>query len=155
MADGVWELARCGELLKLVPEVRAEQLVHRREHLRPRAVVLRQRQQLRGSYAALAEDGDVGMAEAVDRLEFVPDEKELSCRPAQQIHEVALQAIRVLELVDHDRAEPPLLALADQLVVAQQVARRELEILEVDRRLLSLRGRVCIRKAIEEILEQR
>src|SRR5207253_3842132 len=106
MADRVRELARRGGLLELVAEMRAEELVHGREHLRPRAVVLRQRPELRRARTPLTKDGDVRMAEAVDRLELVTDEEDFGRGPAEEIHELALQAIRVLELVDHDRPEP-------------------------------------------------
>ena len=41
----------------------------------------------------------------------------------EEIDELALEAVRVLELVDHDRAEAQLLAVADRLVVAEEVAR--------------------------------
>ena len=59
-------------------EVGAEEVVHDRQHLRPRAVVQRQRERVRRGVAALAEDADVGVAEAVDRLELVPDEEDLA-----------------------------------------------------------------------------
>ncbi len=44
--------------------------------------------------------------------------------------------------------------LADRVVVAQQVARRELEILEVDDRLAALRGRVLDAEALEQLLQK-
>ena len=62
--------------------------------------------------------------------------------------------LRVLELVDHDRLEPQRLPLADLRVVAEERPGGELEILEVERRLAALRGRVCIREAVEELLEE-
>ena len=132
------------ERLELVSELGAEELVDRREHLGPRAVVLRQRQHRRSGLAALAEHGDVGVTETVDRLELVADEKEVSVvvPTAEQVEELGLEPVRVLELVDHDRAEALLLALADPRVVAQQVARSQLEVLEVERRLGVLRLRV-------------
>ena len=152
--DRIGELRRGVELLELVAEVRAEQLVHRRQHLRPRAVVQRQRQELRRLGAPLAEDPDVRVAEAVDRLELVADEEQLGAGPAQQVDEIALEAVRVLELVDHDRAEAERLALADRLVVAEQVARGELEVLEVERRLARLRLGVRGGEAVEQLLEE-
>ena len=79
--DRIGELGRGGERLELVAEVRAEELVDGGEHLRARAVVERQREQLRRLRAPLAEDADVGVAEAVDRLELVADEEHLG-RPA-------------------------------------------------------------------------
>jgi hypothetical protein len=57
----------------------------------------------------------------------------------EEVDELALEAVRVLELVDHDRAEAPALALADLRMLLQQVAGEELEVLEVERRLPVLR----------------
>ena len=57
-------------------------------------------------------------------------------RPAgEQVDQLTLEPVRVLELVDHDRPEAQLLALADSLVVSQEVARAQLQILEVERGL--------------------
>src|SRR5581483_7322017 len=109
--DRIGKLRGGGSRLEPVAEVRAEELVHRSEHLGARAVVQRQRQQLRRARTALAEDADVGVAEAVDRLKLVPDEEDIRAGAPEQIDEVALQAVRVLELVDHDRAEAQPLAL--------------------------------------------
>ena len=154
--DRVGELAGCRERLELVAEVGAEEVVDRREHLRPGAVVAREREQLRRPLAALPEHLHVGVPEPVDRLELVADEEDLLLdRPARQrIHELALEAIRVLELVDHDHAEAQLLGLPDRVARAQQVAREELEVLEVERRLPRLGRRVLVREPREELLEQ-
>ena len=113
--DRIGELAGGRERLVALAELLAEEVVHRGEHLGARPVVARQRQTLRRRLAPLAEHLDVGVPEAVDRLELVADEEDVArARPAaQQVDDVALQAVRVLELVDHDRAEPQLLGLAD------------------------------------------
>ena len=126
------------------------------EHLGTRAVVPRQREQLRRRRAPLPEDLDVGVAEAVDRLELVAHEEHLrgAMRAAEQIYELALEAIRVLELVHHDRAEAELLALPDLLVVAEQVAGAELEILEVERGLAILGLLVRAGETVQELLQQ-
>ena len=150
----VRELRRGVERLELVAEVGAEQLVDRCEHLWTRAVVVGQRQQLRRLCAPLAEHLHVGMPEAVDRLELVADVEQLGVRRAQQVDELALEPVRVLELVDHDRAEAPVLAFANLRVVSQQVARVQLEVLEVERRLACLRAGVRGREALEELLQQ-
>ena len=95
-------------------------MVDRRQHLGPRAVVLGQRQALRRLLTPLAEDADVGVPEAVDRLELVADvEDVLRGAAGQEVDQLALERVRVLELVDHDRAEAQLLGLADPLVVAR------------------------------------
>ena len=124
------------------------------EHLGARAVVERQGQQRVGRLAPLPEDGHVRVPEAVDRLELVTDEEDLGRGAGEQVDELALEPVRVLELVDHDRGEAELLALADLLVVAEQVARAELEILEVERRLAVLRGRVRVREAAQQLLQE-
>src|SRR5262249_6240375 len=105
--------------------------------------------------APLAEHLHVGMPEAVDRLELVADEEPLAARAADQVDQLALQAVRVLELVDHHRAEAQLLALADRRVVAQEVACTQLQVLEVERRLavlrLLVRGSECRQKLLQEV----
>src|SRR6185312_1209388 len=73
----------------------------------------------------------------------------------EEVEELGLEAVRVLELVDHDRAEPLARALADLLVAAKEVARPELEIFEVERRLPCLRLLVLGGELGEELLEER
>ena len=152
----VGKLTRGSERLVVVPELLTEEVVDRSEHLGPRAVVAGQRQVLRGRLAAVAEDGDVGVPEAVDRLELVADEEHVrrAGPAAHQVDHVALQSVRVLELVDHDRAEAQLLELAHLVVVAQQVARVELEVFEVERRLALLRRRILDREQVQKLLQQ-
>src|SRR4029079_13754413 len=103
----------------------------------------------------LAEDADIRMAEAVDRLELVADEEDLCIRGAEEVDEIALEPVRVLELVDHDRPEPEAFALADLGVVAEQVAGVELEILEVERGLADLERGVRSLEALEQLLQHR
>src|SRR5207248_9307778 len=73
---------------------------------------------------------------------LVADEEELAVLARKEINELALQPVRVLKLVDHDRAEPPALALSDFVVLPEELAREELQVLEVERRLAVLRGAV-------------
>ena len=136
---GIREAARSLERLEAVAEVGREEVIDHVEHLGPRAVVLRQREHAADLLAPLAEDLDVRVPEAVDRLELVADEEDLGVLLGEQVDQLALQPVRVLELVDHDRAEAPALALADLGVLAQELARQQLEILEVERRLAVLR----------------
>ena len=154
--DRVGELARRGERLVVLAELLAEQMVDRGEHLRPRAVVEGQRQVQRRALAPLAEHRDVGVAEAVDRLELVADEEHIrrARAGAEQVDDVALQTVRVLELVDHQRAEPQLLRLAHLVVVAEQVAREQLQVLEVERRLTLLRRGVLGGEEVEQLLQE-
>src|SRR5207244_6087776 len=118
--DGVRELGGGGELLELAAKMRAEELVDGGEHLRARAVVERERERLSGGLAPLAEDLHVGVAEAVDRLELVADEEELRLGRAQEIHDLRLQAVRVLELVHEDRAETRLFAFTQLRLCPEQ-----------------------------------
>ena len=92
------------------------------------------------------------MAEAVDRLELVADEKQVVAR--DEVDELALEPVRVLELVHADLPEAQALPLADRLVVAEEVAGAELEILEVERRLAVLGGLVRALEPLEQLLEQ-
>ena len=151
-------LTRAGrrlEALELVAELGGEELVHRFEHLGPGPVVLRQREDRRRRRAALTEDRDVGVAEAVDRLELVAHDEQIAAVVGRQkVEQLGLQAVRVLELVHHDRAEPLPLPLANGLVVTQEVARAELEILEVEGRLAVLRVCVRERERREQLLEE-
>ena len=96
------------------------------------------------------------MAEAVDRLELIADEEPLvvAWSAGEQIDQLALQPVRVLELVDHDRTEAQLLSFADRRVVTQEVARAQLQILEVERRLAVLPLLVGGSEADEQLLEQ-
>ena len=98
---------------------------------------------------------DVGVPEAVDRLELVADEEELRLGRPQQVDDLRLQAVRVLELVDEDRAEARLLALAQLGLRAKKVARLELEILEVERRLARLRLGVPRGEQRQQLLQER
>ena len=77
-----------------------------------------ERQHVADGLAPLLEDLDVGVPEAVDRLELVADEEEVVAR--DQVDQLALEAVRVLELVDADLAEAQLLALADRVVAASR-----------------------------------
>ena len=150
----VRELAGGGEGLELVPELGAEEMVDDGEQLRPRAVVAGQRQQRLGLCAALAEHLHVGVAEAVDRLELVADEEPLRLGAGEEVDQLALESVRVLELVDHDRPEAELLALPQLVVVAQQVARPQLQVLEVERRLAVLGRGVRFREPEQQLLQQ-
>ncbi len=92
------------------------------------------------------------MAESVDRLELVSDEEEVvSCN---EIDQLALETVRVLELVDEDRAEPEAGPFSNGLVLEEEVAREKLQILEVDRRLALLRAAIRALERAQELLEQ-
>ena len=150
---GVGKAARGRERLERVAEVGREEVVDDVEHLGPRAVVLGQREDAARGLTPLSEDVDVRVPEAVDGLELVADEEEILGR--EQVDQLALEPVRVLELVDEHRAEAPALAVADRRVIPEEVPRAQLEIFEVERRLALLGGRVSVGEAPQELLEQR
>ena len=97
------------------------------------------------------------MPEAVDRLHLVTDREEVRrpgrVLPADQFEQLFLQRVDVLQLVDQHVLEAALVALAQARVVAQQVARHELEVLEVERRAAVFQVRVARAEAREQIGE--
>ncbi len=122
------------------------------EDLGARAVVLGEREHAAALGAALPEDLDIGVAEAVDRLELVPHEEELL--GVERVDELALEPVRVLELVHEHGAEAPPGLLAHLLAGEEEVAGVELEVLEVDARFARLRLAVGLVEAAQELLEE-
>src|SRR5206468_3435440 len=92
-----------------------EERVNEREDLGPRAEVGRQREAAGGGgvaglrsaqrLLALSEQPDVGVAEAVDRLPGIPDEEQVPLAP-EKVEKLALEAVGVLEFVDHQIPQP-------------------------------------------------
>jgi hypothetical protein len=76
--------------------------------------------------AARAEDLDVGVSEAVDGLRLVADGEQVVA--LQRLENVELQAVRVLELVDHDQREAGGPARAQGRVRGEQIAHAQLEV---------------------------
>ncbi len=146
------EAPRGHERAEVLAELGREQLVDDGEELRSRAVVPRERQDALGALAPLLEHVHVGMPESVDRLKLVADEEQLL--RIEQVDQLALEAIRVLELVDHHRPEAEPLALADVVVAHEKRACFELEILEVEPRLALLRSAVLGLEVREQRLEE-
>src|SRR6266545_1441120 len=133
-----------------------EQVVDRAEDLGAGAVVLSQREDPGCVLAPLPEHVHVRVPEAVDGLELVADEEDLLVVRAlrEEVDELALKAVRVLELVHHDRPEAPTLPLAHLGVFPEEVAGEKLEILEVERRLALLRGPIGALECPQQLLEQ-
>ena len=92
------------------------------------------------------------MAKAVDRLELVADEEQLL--GLEQVDELALEPVRVLELVDQHRPEAPARPLPHLRPVPQEIARPQLEILEIECGLDRLGVRVGAIEGAEERFEQ-
>ena len=130
-------LQRCrahSQRVKAVQHLRADR-VRRRDHLGPRAEVATKRQNPgvvagRESIALLAEHVQVGVAESVYRLELVSDQEDLGRRSAQRLDQLQLQAVRVLEFVDHQLGEALAVQVAD-LRLGQQPHREQLQVFEV------------------------
>ena len=92
------------------------------------------------------------MAEAIDGLELVADEEDLVA--CDQVDQLALEAVRVLELVHQDRAEAPARVVADLLVQLQKGAGLQLQVFEVECRLASLRLGVGRVELTQDLLEE-
>ena len=115
--DRIGKIAGRRQRLELVAEVGAEEVVHDREHLRPRAVVHRQRQHASPACARRSRKTcDVRVAEAVDRLELVADEEELVTAGPPESRSISSHCSAFVSwnsstMID---AEAQLLALADR-----------------------------------------
>ena len=103
--------------------------------------------------AARAEDLHVGMAEGVDRLQLVAHRAGVLAR--HQLEQLELQGVRVLELVDHDALEALAVAGGDAGLAGQQVAREQLEVVEVDSAAGALGRRVGVGVAPQQLVDER
>ena len=86
--------------------------------------------------AAALELGHVGVPEAVDRLALVAHHEHVVA--AEEPDQVALQRAGVLELVDHHGLEAPGVVVAQPGIARQEVARQQLQVVEVQARALAL-----------------
>ena len=77
-----------------------------------------------------AEDGEVGVPEAVDRLQLVADAEQARLGPLEGLDEAALHLVGVLVLV-HEQVREPGGGLPDRLVALEQLEGAELKVLEV------------------------
>ncbi len=71
-----------------------------------------------------------------------------------QVDELALEPVRVLELVHHHHPEAKPCLLANSGVVPKQVAGRQLEVLEVHHGFAPLRLRVLRAETFEQLLQE-
>ncbi len=146
-------LAPGAQRREALAELGRERRVEHVEQLLARAEVDRQaanlaRVERRG---AAAEDVHVRVAEAVDRLELVADREQVVA--LERLEDPELDRVRVLELVDHDQREPLRPARAGRRIV-EQVAGAQLEVVEVDRRPLGLRGVVGGAEAVQQAVDE-
>src|SRR6185437_7640266 len=98
-----------------------------------------------------AEDPHVRVAEAVDRLELVADREQVVA--LERLEDLQLDAVGVLELVDHQQLEalgPPLPHGAG----GKQVADAQLEVLEVDGRAFGLGRLVYGAEALQQRIDE-
>ena len=103
--------------------------------------------------ALLAKDLEVGVAEAVDRLVLVADHEHLGLRAAKLLDQLELDAVGVLELVDHDVLEALAPDRRQRVARAQERERAQLEVEEVERRPLFLERLVAGVEALEQRFE--
>ena len=78
----------------------------------------------------------LGAAPRVDRLVVVPDDGEVARRLGEPAHEVVLDAVGVLELVDQDVAEPDARAIRARDLGLPPGQHLQQQVVEVDRVLL-------------------
>ena len=95
-----------------------------------------------------AEDLDVGVAKAVDRLVLVAHAEDVV---ALELHDqLVLERVRVLELVHEHVGEALRVLIAQALVAGEKVARDQLEILEVEARPDPLAALVALPVEVEQ-----
>ena len=83
------------------------------------------------------EDADVRVPEAVDRLVLVADPEQVVA--SEQLQQLVLKLVRVLELVHEHVLEARRIGLAQALVFGEEIARDQLQVLEVERERSRLR----------------
>jgi hypothetical protein len=105
--------------------------------LRVRAVVLLELDQVGDLELALegCHVADVGAPEGVDALVVVADREDRGAAAGQQLEPFVLQRVGVLELVDQDVREAPLVVLAQQLAALQQLVAAQQQFGKVDHAL--------------------
>ncbi len=93
------------------------------------------------------------MPEAVDRLVLVADPEEVAAR--KQLEQLVLQLVRVLELVHEHVLEARGVSLPESLVSREQVARDQLQVLEVEGRALTLEPLIAVAVQLEQRAQHR
>src|SRR3712207_6897671 len=93
------------------------------------------------------------MAESVDRLQLVTDREQVVA--LEELEDVELDAVGVLELVDHQQGEALAPARPARRRGGQQVACEELEVGEVEASAAALAGPIGGVEAAQEAFDQR
>ena len=123
--------------LEAIRVVVADQPVGRVEQALSRAVVLDEHH-APGVGVGRVEPEDVahgGAAKPEDRLVVVPHHRHVPVPAREQLHQLELGVVRVLELVDQDVPEPPLVVGEDVRSLPEEAQREEDLIAEVDEAL--------------------
>jgi hypothetical protein len=92
------------------------------------------------------------MTKAIDRLECIAHREQISALQRTQDRELA--GIGVLELVDHHQLEPLGPGPAHRLVIFEERARAELEVVEIDGAAPRLQQLVLATEALQQLAEQ-
>ncbi len=148
-------LARGDERRVAVAKSLPEDGVDDVEDRRAAAEVLREREAPAEAFelvAARSEQVHVGVPEAVDRLQLVPDGEQVLLLELGEDRKLA--RVCVLELVDHQQLETLGETPAHALAPLEQITRVELQIVEVHRALLSLEVLIPGREPLEQLAEE-
>ena len=127
--------------------------VRRRQQRRGRAVVLGQCQQRRRRHESGAEVEDVahlGGAEGVDRLRVVADDGEAAATRPEREHDLGLQPVGVLVLVDQDVVEAASDRGADRRV-GHRLGPPDEQVVEVEHALRLLLGNVGGEQSLQAV----
>ena len=136
-----------------------EEGVDERHEVRERAVVVGETHMAasaaRGVFAPdLVEDLDLGAAEGVDGLLGVADDEEVGAFVGETGDHLLLDVVGVLELVDEDEAAARGDGRGGEVVVAQEVARGDEEVVEIEDAAGALGSFVCLGGAVEGFEEE-
>ena len=139
-----------------VLEALGEDHVDRSQHVAPAAEVLPELEcpaRRRQLGATRPEEAHVRVPETVDRLQLVPDREQV---PAfQRAQDRELSRVGVLELVHHQQLEALGPRRAQRRVLGEQLARDQLEVVEVQRQALRLQRLVARTERVQQPVEER
>ena len=130
-----------------------DQRVRRRQNLRCRTVVFHHHDGLHvwKDLVEIQQILDVRAAPGVDRLVRVAHDEEVAVIAAQHLHQLILQRVDILKLVDHDVFEPLLPLEPDVLVLLENIERELDEVVVVEAEALFL----LIEIAVEDDVPRR
>ena len=100
-----------------------------------------------------AEQAHVGVPEPVDRLQLVADREEVAA--VERLQDRELARVGVLELVHHQHLEAPRPRLAHARALVEQLARQQLEVVEVHRAAAALERLIGAVVGHEQLIDER